>query len=485
MSASSPLVPINPPIGPTAAHGPSASPDSAAWDAAQQAAMGTTGGGVTVSAEPVQRVGPAPGVSTDVSTGTAEARAARASSNARAGVDVLAQGRSGIAGAASALPRQVVAVASPSSVAKANPRMPDSQIADPDTGDSSISDPAISHPGKQAAAGTSGVTRLPDRHGITDGDAGTPRDLDPSSHPVAGTPVAARDNKPSPVRTPDKQMNHDATPDAARASRDTHPTDDHGPRSDDPTAVSASDHDKSRTAPAVNTVPPADAGIAGQIAAGTGAGGDATVSMPRPVKSTQGDDFRVGSVTNGLRDAPDLALLDRLADVDTKRTVTSAVPAPPSGATALATPSPTDPTVVTPPSVQPNVNQPSIIHAATTLIGQGGGVAQVTIHPETLGPVTIQVAMTTTGAVHVLIQATTAAGYAAVNGSLAGMSTHLAQSGVAVATLRAENGGMASGQSGGHSQPQQSGARPSPAVRPLPAASSDAPDRDDGVMAYA
>lgn len=138
------------------------------------------------------------------------------------------------------------------------------------------------------------------------------------------------------------------------------------------------------------------------------------------------------------------------------------------------------------PSVGPiQLDAQPVIHAVSTLAVQGGGVAQVTIHPQTLGSVTVQVAMTTSGAAHVLIQTTTAAGHAAIDGSLAALTHHLTQSGVVVGSVRTENGGMSNAHPDEQPSPQHQKNAYADTKLQSQLTKTDVQNTNDGVMAYA
>jgi Flagellar hook-length control protein FliK len=223
---------------------------------------------------------------------------------------------------------------------------------------------------------------------------------------------------------------------------------------------------------------------ADQAGSGNVDAAEAAASATQPGRPGQPGDPRIDPTAGGAPDGPDIARIAGAAGGDGKRLAISAIaqgtpPLAQSGQAAVET--------ATPASAQADLAQEPVVHAAVALVGQGGGIAQVTIHPETLGPVTVQVAMTATGVAHIVIQASTAAGQTAIEAGLTGLQQHLTTAGIVVATLKAEGGGIGGEQNGGQpqSQPQQRNAGHSYATEQSLSAESDALDHDNGVMAYA
>jgi len=122
-------------------------------------------------------------------------------------------------------------------------------------------------------------------------------------------------------------------------------------------------------------------------------------------------------------------------------------------------------------------DQPSLRRAATDLVGMGGGTVSVTLRPPTLGLVRLQMTIGSTGATHIQLTAATQSGYAALTAAAPALAQHLANTGIAIGSLRTAMQGDS-----GHGQPQQEHRhRGGPSLE----LEHFKDDRDDQVLGYA
>lgn len=159
--------------------------------------------------------------------------------------------------------------------------------------------------------------------------------------------------------------------------------------------------------------------------------------------------------------------------------------AAPSVASVMSAPSPhvapLHAAAATPDPQPPGQPAQTLLQQTTAgLALDNGGMAHVTLHPPTLGRVTVQVTMAPSGTAHIQITAATSDGYAALTASNAALLNHLADRGVSVGSMQmqmqsdAGHGGASSGNDNGHG-----GRQPPQAIRWVPQTS------DKAVIAYA
>lgn len=128
---------------------------------------------------------------------------------------------------------------------------------------------------------------------------------------------------------------------------------------------------------------------------------------------------------------------------------------------------------------------PKIIPAITS-----GGSVKISLHPESLGPLSVNLTRDASGNLHILFAPATAAGAAAVNGSLHLLQSQLVQSGVSVTSFQvvqqesANASGFSSGQSPGNPNPHLPRQAPGSGLF-TQTADDPTPAVNEGVMAYA
>lgn len=109
-----------------------------------------------------------------------------------------------------------------------------------------------------------------------------------------------------------------------------------------------------------------------------------------------------------------------------------------------------------------------------------GGTAHVTLHPPTLGRVTVQVTMASSGTAHIQITAATPDGYAALTSSNAALLHHLADKGVTVGSMQMQmQADTGRGGSPGGDQRRPESHQPMPTTPWVPRSP------DEAVIAYA
>lgn len=117
---------------------------------------------------------------------------------------------------------------------------------------------------------------------------------------------------------------------------------------------------------------------------------------------------------------------------------------------------------------------------AASLALDKGGTAHVTLHPPTLGRVTVQVTMASSGAAHIQITAATPDGYAALATSSTALLHHLADQGVTVGSMQMQmQGDTGRGGTSGGEQRNPGSHQPTPTTRWVPR------NPDEAVIAYA